>query len=149
MGAIHLCTEQFVQVHVQYPNRYVSHQVVSFDFVMTNPPFYETEEEATQPRMGDERARTSMTLSESVYPNGGEVGFVLDMIEDSFQYRHDITWFSSMLGKKSSLVHIHNKLKAVGFDRGSIRSTEFVQGKSIRWGIAWTFRKVSIRSLGM
>ena len=126
-----------------------SHLVLtSFDFVMTNPPFYETEEEATLPRAGDLRERTDMTLQESVYPNGGEVGFVLDMVRDSFYLRDCITWFSSMLGKKASMLEIEKELKSLGFDRGSLRTTEFVQGKTIRWGIAWTFRKVALRSLG-
>ena len=124
------------------------HLVISFDFVMTNPPFYETEEEATLPRAGDLRERTDMTLQESVYPNGGEVGFVLDMVRDSFYLRDCITWFSSMLGKKASMLEIEKELKSLGFDRGSLRTTEFVQGKTIRWGIAWTFRKVALRSLG-
>jgi len=119
---------------------------VCFDFCMTNPPFYSTIEQATTPRYGDARSRTDMTSQEGVYPNGGEIGFVKDMIHDSFFFQDCITWFTSMVGRKSSLLAINAELKNLGFGRGSIRTTEFVQGKITRWGIAWTFQKVSIRS---
>lgn len=119
---------------------------VCFDFCMTNPPFYSTIEEGTALRCGDARSRTDMTLQEGVYPNGGEIGFIKDMICDSFYFRDCITWFTSMVGRKSSLLAIHAELKKF-LEIGSIRTTEFVQGKTTRWGIAWTFRNVSKRSL--
>ena len=124
----------------------------SFDFVMTNPPFYSQVDEATKPRIGDGRKRIDMTMFESVYPGqpiGGEVKFVLDMIHDSLKYRHDIIWFTAMLGKKSSYIPIEKELEKVGLGIGSIRKTEFVQGKTRRWGIGWTFLKPSLRSKGM
>ena len=122
-----------------------------FDFCMTNPPFYSTIKDATKPRAGDSRDRTSMTIFESVYPGlpiGGEVKFVMDMIHDSVLYQNDIVWFSAMVGKKSSLLPIEKKLYSIGLGIGSIRKTEFVQGKMIRWGIAWTFRQPSPLSKG-
>jgi len=122
---------------------------VCFDFCMTNPPFYSTTEEVTTPRCGDARSRTDMTLQEGMYPNGGEVGFVKDMIHDSFYFRNCITWFTSMVGRKSSLLAINLELKKLGFERGMTRTTEFVQGKIRRWGVAWTFRKFSIKLLAM
>ena len=88
-----------------------------------------------------------MTLGESVYPNG-EVGFVLDMIKDSVYFRNCCTWFTTLLGKKSSLLTLEKELMQRGFRLGSIRKTEFVQGKTTRWGLAWTFRKVSHTSPG-
>ena len=124
----------------------------SFDFVMTNPPFYSQVDEATKPRIGDGRKRIDMTMFESVYPGqpiGGEVKFVVDMIHDSLKYRHDIIWFTAMLGKKSSYIPIEKELEKAGLGIGSIRKTEFVQGKTRRWGIGWTFLKPSLRSKGM
>ena len=124
-----------------------SEDEIRFDFCMTNPPFYSNTDEATMPRSGDERNRTDMTFNESVYP-GGEVGFALDMMHDSFAMRHEITWYTLMLSKKSSLIFLEKELAALGFHRGSIRTTEFVQGKMIRWGLAWTFLSSSPRSPG-
>lgn len=123
-------------------------QYIQFDFCMTNPPFYSSVEDATLPRQGDLRKRTDMTLEEGFYPNGGEEGFVLDMIQDSLQFQNHFTWYTSMLGKKSSLVSLEKKLKDMGFGSGQIRTTSFVQGNNTRWGIAWTFHRASWRSPG-
>jgi 23S rRNA A1618 N6-methylase RlmF len=67
----------------------IRQHAVQLDFCMTNPPFYDDNDdksgggggERTNPRKGDGRARTCMTVSEGSYPNG-EVGFVVDMILD-------------------------------------------------------------------
>mmetsp|Transcript_12866 Transcript_12866/g.18792 ORF Transcript_12866/g.18792 Transcript_12866/m.18792 type:complete len:828 (-) Transcript_12866:64-2547(-) len=117
-----------------------------YDFVMTNPPFYASQADATTPRQGDNRPRTDMTKSESVYP-GGELGFVLDMMKDSVLFKDHVTWYTSMIGKKSTLTQLIRILRDAGFGTGSVRTTEFLQGNQLRWGIAWTFRDVSARSL--
>jgi len=125
--------------------RIYSDQEVTFDFCMTNPPFYSSNSEATLARDGDNRERTDMTTNESVYP-GGEMGFALDIVYDSFRYRDRITWYTLMLSKKSSLVSLEKELVKLGFRKGSIRKAEFVQGKMVRWGVAWTFRLPCLRS---
>jgi 23S rRNA A1618 N6-methylase RlmF len=125
--------------------RIYSDQEVKFDFCMTNPPFYSSDSEATLARDGDNRERTDMTRNESVYP-GGEMGFALDIVYDSFRYRDRITWYTLMLSKKSSLLSLEKELARLGFRKGSIRIAEFVQGKMVRWGVAWTFLLPRLRS---
>ena len=120
---------------------------IQFDFCMTNPPFYSTKDEASLPRSGDDRDRIDMTLNESVYP-GGEVGFALDMIYDSFNYRDRVGLYTLMLSIKSSLITLEKQLITLGFHLGQIRTTEFIQGKITRWGIAWTFLTPNLRSPG-
>jgi 23S rRNA A1618 N6-methylase RlmF len=117
---------------------------VVFDFCMTNPPFYAAEEEATVDRKGDGRSRTDMNVGEGVYP-GGELGFVRDMVADSVELTDSITWYTSMVSKKSSLVELEGELRR-RFGRGAVRTATFVQGKTTRWGIAWTHRQVAPRS---
>ena len=116
-----------------------------FDFCMTNPPFYATEEEATADRKGDGRSRTDMSVGEGVYPGGGEIQFVGDMIADSLELTDSVTWYTSMVSKKSSLVELKQKLRSQ-LGRGAVRTATFVQGKTRRWGIAWTYREVAPRS---
>ncbi len=120
---------------------------VMFDFCMSNPPFYSNPNEASVPRSGDGRARTDMTFHESVYP-GGELGFALDLLRDSVRFRNRITWYTLMLSKKSNLIVFEKELAKAGLHRGSVRTTEFVQGKMMRWGVAWTLLTPSIRSPG-
>ena len=127
----------------------VSHDVINaplLDFVMTNPPFYSSKEEASAPRSGDGRARTDMTLSEGVYP-GGELGFVTDIIADGRELGEGVTWYTAMLGRKSSLESLAGQLgRELG--KGRVRTTEFVQGQTRRWGLAWTYRDAALRSPG-
>jgi 23S rRNA A1618 N6-methylase RlmF len=159
-----------------------------FDFVMTNPPFYSTAEEATAPRAGDKRSRTEMTSSEATYVSkyafdhditrdtraneGGDVGFIKDIMMDSQFYRNHITWYTSLVAKRSSLDTILRQLQTldgVWGNRGQIRTVEFRQGSSsssgggllgidnerwddpmrcsprVRWGIAWTYERAVAR----
>jgi 23S rRNA A1618 N6-methylase RlmF len=141
-----------------------------FDFCMTNPPFYSSEEDARSARSGDGRERADMTLNEGVY-EGGEVAFVSDIIQDSLQlqlllHQHDntmtstsststgtCTWYTSMVGHKSSLAILKKQLlyeHGLGLfaSRGNVRTTEFVQGQTSRWGIAWSFCPMPSRLLG-
>jgi 23S rRNA A1618 N6-methylase RlmF len=123
---------------------YKDHNEIMFDFVLTNPPFYCTVQDAAQPR-NDGRQRTDMTYNESVYP-GGEVGFARDMIIDSLIFRKSVTWYTIMLSRKTSLFIIKKELLKVGFPRASIRTVEFFQGKMTRWAIGWTFLDSHVRS---
>lgn len=124
--------------------RSISNGPAKFDFCMTNPPFYATEEEATTDRKGDGRSRTGMNVGEGVYP-GGEVQFVRDMIADSREMTNSITWYTSMVSRKTSLVELKRELRSQ-LGRGAIRTATFIQGKTTRWGIAWTYREVAPRS---
>ena len=116
----------------------------SCDFIICNPPFYATVSEATSARRGDGRARTDMTCHEGIYP-GGEIGFVHDMISDSMNLSGTITWFACMVSKKSSLVELEKKL-CQKLGRGAVWTATFLQGKTTRWGIAWTYRSINGRS---
>jgi 23S rRNA A1618 N6-methylase RlmF len=154
-----------------------------FDFVMTNPPFYSTPEEAIVPRAGDKRSRTEMTSNEATYTSnyafdhdittdsraneGGDVGFIRDIMTDSQFFRNHITWYTSLIAKRSSLnaiLHQLQTLDGVWGNRGQIRTVEFRQGSStqlsqrhqmqddpmrcsarVRWGIAWTYERAVAR----
>jgi len=131
---------------------------IQFDFCMTNPPFFNSMDTITIPirsSSNNKRKRMDMTVNEGFYPNNGEVGFIQDMIQDSYNYfKHDFFWFTAMIGQKTTLQKIQKELYSkIGLPNwftslGSIRATTFDQGKIRRWGIAWTFQSVSIRSLG-
>lgn len=42
-----------------------------------------------------------------------------------------------MIGRKSDLKSLMSKLREVGVS--VVKTTEFVQGKTSRWGLAWSF----------
>eukprot|EP00899_Mesostigma_viride_P011471 jgi/Mesvir1/20324/Mv19914-RA.1 len=103
-----------------------------FDFCMCNPPFFESIEQANQNPL----TACGGTAQEMVTP-GGEVAFIHRMIADSLVLRGQITWYTSMVGRKASLKSLTETLHA--HEVPVIRTTEFVQGRTSRWGLAWTF----------
>ncbi len=75
---------------------------------------------------------------------GGEVAFVSRMIDESFALQDRVRWYTSMLGKFSSLGTIVKILQDKGI--GNYAVTEFVQGsKTRRWGLAWSFEDLRPR----
>ncbi|KAL5477747.1 hypothetical protein EMCRGX_G024585 [Ephydatia muelleri] len=84
-----------------------------YHFCMCNPPFF-----------GDGEER-------------GEVEFVQRIIRDSLKLRTTVRWYTSMLGKKSSLSPLKAELRKL--EVPVITTTEFVQGRTRRWAIAWSF----------
>ncbi|KAM0942371.1 putative 23S rRNA (adenine(1618)-N(6))-methyltransferase [Dioscorea sansibarensis] len=103
-----------------------------FDFCMCNPPFFESVEEAGL----NPRTSCGGTFEEMVFP-GGERAFITHIIDDSLQLKHSFRWFTSMVGRKANLKFLVSKLHEVGVS--VVKSTEFVQGHTARWGLAWSF----------
>ncbi len=107
---------------------------------MCNPPFYESKAEMLTSAAAKQRPPfTACTGSENeMVTPGGEVAFVSRMIEESFVLRDRVQWYSSMLGKFSSIANLVQKLREKGIDNYAV--TEFVQGsKTRRWAVAWSF----------
>jgi 23S rRNA A1618 N6-methylase RlmF len=105
----------------------------TFSFTMCNPPFFELSKVLPL----DTAAGQSATMSETM-TLGGEVGFVNQMVKESIQWKNQCTWFTSMLGKKSSVKPVYETLKK-NKDIKSIETTRLVQGRTSRWAIAWSF----------
>ena len=67
---------------------------------------------------------------------GGEVAFVSRMIDESLVLKEQVQWYTSMLGKASSIGGVVERLKTVGADNWAV--TEIVQGqKTRRWAVGW------------
>jgi 23S rRNA (adenine1618-N6)-methyltransferase len=112
----------------------------SIDFSMCNPPFYESKAEMIASAASKQRPPfTACTGSENeMVTPGGEVAFVSRMIEESIILQGRVQWYTSMLGKYSSVAPIVKKLRENKVENYAV--TEFVQGsKTRRWGIAWSF----------
>ncbi|KAJ7389120.1 Methyltransferase-like protein 16 [Desmophyllum pertusum] len=112
-----------------------------FDFCMCNPPFFISEFEASHGiARSDKRPQPSGvctgTETETV-TGGGEVEFVKEIIKDSLFLKEQVSWYTTMLGKKSSLAPVLACLRENGIK--TVTSTEFCQGQTMRWGVAWSF----------
>jgi len=119
----------------------------TFDFCMCNPPFFSIDEmgvgnvESPKEDPGGSRpppiGLNSPKESER-QAEGGEVQFIKQMIKDSLELRETVKIYSTMFGKKSSF----SEVKKILYETEEIQhiaKTQFCQGKTTRWGIAWTF----------
>uniref|UniRef100_A0A0A9GDC5 U6 small nuclear RNA (adenine-(43)-N(6))-methyltransferase n=1 Tax=Arundo donax TaxID=35708 RepID=A0A0A9GDC5_ARUDO len=114
----------------------------SFDFCMCNPPFFESIEEAGL----NPKTSCGGTIEEMVCP-GGELAFITHIIEDSVSLKNSFRWFTSMVGRKANLKLLISKVREAG--ASVVKTTEFVQGQTARWGLAWSFiapRKTALSS---
>jgi 23S rRNA (adenine1618-N6)-methyltransferase len=69
---------------------------------------------------------------------GGEVDFILRMVQESLELRDKVKWYTSMLGMLSSVSTVVENLKTLKNDNYAV--TEFVQGtKTKRWAVAWSW----------
>ncbi|OJJ07081.1 hypothetical protein ASPVEDRAFT_141676 [Aspergillus versicolor CBS 583.65] len=114
--------------------------VERLDFTMCNPPFYSSQDEMLASAEEKERPPFSACTGaeiEMVTP-GGEISHVIRMITESIQLKERVLWYTSMLGKLSSVSMIVEKLIELGNHNYAV--TEFVQGnKTKRWAIAWSW----------
>ncbi|KAF9239475.1 hypothetical protein BU15DRAFT_88026 [Melanogaster broomeanus] len=94
-----------------------------FHFTMCNPPFYSSADEVAQSAEAKEYGPNAE--NEMITP-GGEVQFVSRIFIESLRHRTRCSWYTSMLGKMSSLPQI------VGLLREH-------QDKLDGWAIAWSF----------
>ena len=76
----------------------------SFDFCISNPPFFETIEEAGL----NPKTSCGGTYAEMVCPDG-EKAFITCIIEDSVVLKQSLRWYTSMVGRKVNLDFLISK----------------------------------------
>lgn len=108
-------------------------------FTMCNPPFFGCPDDMEyQNRSGNRVSPKSINTGSSseIQTAGGEVEFVSKMIDESLVLKDRVRIYTSMLGKKSSLTALKTYLKEHCVT--NVITTEFCQGRTTRWGIAWS-----------
>ena len=112
-----------------------------FAFSVCNPPFFS---DLAERAGGNPSTAHEGTEAEMVCP-GGEVGFVQRLFAESSEapgMRSAVHWYTTMLGKKSSLKQLRAFLQTRP-EVVAVRSTEFALGRTRRWGLAWTFSRAA------
>ncbi|KAL2152914.1 hypothetical protein VTH82DRAFT_4069 [Thermothelomyces myriococcoides] len=103
----------------------------AIDFVMMNPPFYASEEDMLS--SAKKKARPPMSACSGapveMVCDGGEVAHVGRLLRESLTLRDRIQWYTSMLGKLTSLEVLVEQLRHHGIDNYAV--TEFVQGSQL------------------
>ncbi|KAF8331913.1 uncharacterized protein EI90DRAFT_2919117 [Cantharellus anzutake] len=116
----------------------------SFTFTMCNPPFYCSNEDMVRSGEAkdlDPHAVCTGAEAEMITP-GGDAAFVLTMLEESLLVKQRCNWFTSLLGKLSSVNAVVERLREKKIDNYAIR--EIVQGQTRRWAVAWSFMGVRL-----
>ncbi|KAK3903392.1 hypothetical protein C8A05DRAFT_43379 [Staphylotrichum tortipilum] len=114
--------------------------IQAIDFVMMNPPFYTSEEDMLSSASKKSRPPMSACTGAPVEMvcEGGEVAHVGRLLDESLVVRDRVQWYTSMLGKLTSLETLVERLHENGVDNYAV--TEFVQGnKTRRWALGWSF----------
>ncbi|KAI1765418.1 hypothetical protein GGR53DRAFT_265172 [Hypoxylon sp. FL1150] len=112
----------------------------NIDFAMVNPPFYTSEAELADLAAQKSRPPNSACTGAPVEMvcEGGEVGFVRRLVDESLVLRERVQWYTAMLGKQSSLDVLISGLRDCGVTNYAV--TAFVQGnKTRRWALGWSF----------
>lgn len=114
---------------------------IVYDFCMCNPPFFANQLEAKGVNSRNSRRPPPSSVNTGgvteIMAEGGELEFVKRIIHDSLQLKKRLRWYSCMLGKKCSLAPLKEELRKQGVPK--VTHTEFCQGRTMRWALAWSF----------
>ncbi len=135
----------------QVESRFIFKNIIltddKFAFTICNPPFHNSAAEATK-----SSARKVNNLQEirtknpvlnfggqntELWCDGGEIGFITQMIYESAKYPMQVLWFTTLVSKRENLSSIYktlNKVSAV-----EIKTIDMAQGQKNSRIVAWTF----------
>ncbi len=124
-----------------------------FDFTMCNPPFHNSIEDA---QAGSQRKINGLARNAGkplrkplitklnfggqgaeLFCDGGELGFIHRMIQESAMYKNQCHWFTTLVSKASNLPKIESLLKTVGAKK--IQTIAMSQGQKQSRFVAWSF----------
>ncbi|BFZ57237.1 hypothetical protein PYCC9005_004288 [Savitreella phatthalungensis] len=111
-------------------------------FTMCNPPFYSSQNEMDELESRKSRGPRGKLQAASceLVTGGGEIGFTRRLIDESVRCRDGgggAMWYTTLLGKSSSVVALVEVLKEVGVTSYGI--ADFQPGVTKRWILVWSF----------
>lgn len=115
---------------------------------MCNPPFYTSTADLLSSATAKSRPPHSACTGADVemVTAGGEVAFVSRMIDESKILGERCQWYTSMLGKYSSVENIVERLVAAGINNWAVK--DLIQGnKTRRWSVAWSWGSMRPRQV--
>lgn len=125
----------------------------TFDLTMCNPPFHATaaeahagsqrkwrnlgkEDHAGKPGKSGPSLNFGGQASE-LWCQGGEVGFISRMIDDSTKFKDGCAWFTTLVAQEVHVAKLERKAKAAG--AVTVRTIPMSQGQKRSRILAWTF----------
>jgi 23S rRNA (adenine1618-N6)-methyltransferase len=140
-----------ISLQLQTNSRFIFKNIVlpedKFTFVICNPPFHASQEDATKSAL---RKVNTLENKKAITPilnfggqttelwcEGGELGFITQMIFESAKYPLQCFWFTTLVSKKDNLSSIYKTLNKVS--PVQIKTIEMAQGQKTSRFVAWTF----------
>ncbi|OMP82170.1 putative methyltransferase-like protein [Diplodia seriata] len=119
------------------------------DFTICNPPFFSSiaDWKASISGEGKDKGPNSVCTGAEVemVTEGGDLGFVLRMVEESCVHKEKVAWYTSMLGKLSSTIKLVEKLRELGCRNWAVCCLG-AQHKTRRWAVGWSWRDLRPRT---
>jgi 23S rRNA (adenine1618-N6)-methyltransferase len=144
-----------IALQLQVESRFIFKNIITpedrFAFTICNPPFHASEHEATKGSLRKVNALQNTKTAKPVlnfggqntelWCEGGEIGFITQMIYESVKYPQQVLWFTTLVSKKDNLASIYKTLNKVG--AADIKTIEMAQGQKNSRIVAWTFLTAS------
>lgn len=119
-----------------------------FDVSVCNPPFHKSQEEALKANQRKNRnLKISQTenfnfggVSNELWYPGGEVAFIIKLIDESKEFRSQVKWFTTLVSRKDNLRPILRQLKKS--KPRDFKVVEMTTGNKISRFLAWTYQRV-------
>lgn len=140
-----------ISLQLQTESRFLFKNIITpedkFTFTICNPPFHRSLEEATQ---GSLRKVNNLENKKIIKPilnfggkstelwcDGGELGFITQMIYESAKYPMQCFWFTTLVSKQSHLNSLYKTLDKV--NAVVVKTIDMAQGQKTSRILAWTF----------
>lgn len=118
-----------------------------FDVSICNPPFHSTAEEAQRSTLrklsnlkGRKITKTSLNfggVNHELWCDGGELRFILNMIDESREFSRNFGWFTVLVSKEENLQRLYNRL--IETDIAEYRTINMQQGNKCSRILLWRF----------
>ena len=118
-----------------------------YDFTLCNPPFHKSLKDAMD---GNKRKVQNLTKQKTtknalnfggknneLWCKGGEIVFITNMIKESFEFKNNVLWFTTLVSKKDNLPLIYKKLEDI--KAKEIKTINMSCGQKITRVVAWSF----------
>lgn len=118
-----------------------------FDLAICNPPFHGSQTEAQSVSLrklsnlkGKKVSKALLNFGgtdNELWCEGGELGFILNMISESRDYARNVGWFTVLVSKEENLGRIYSKLHEVDIEE--YQTIKMQQGNKMSRIVVWRF----------
>lgn len=142
-----------ISLQQQTESRFIFKNIITpedrFAFTICNPPFHSSPEEANKSAVRkvtnlDPKANKKATPvlnfgghNAELWCDGGEIGFITQMIYESVKYPMQCLWFTTLVSKKENLSSIYKTLNKV--NASVVKTIDMAQGQKTSRIVAWSF----------